>query len=313
MQSNTIGVVLVTFNRLKQLKMALASYEAQSCIPKYIVIVNNNSTDGTNEYLDKWRLTSSEYEKYIINLEVNTGGSGGFYAGLKKSLDLDANWIWVADDDAYPDLSAIEIADKMIKEKTIINDQVSAICGTVINNSVIDVLHRRRIFTKKMRIYEEPVPVEEYKNQFFELNLFSYVGAIINKNALKESGLPKKDYFIYYDDIEHSMRLQNNRKNLCFPAIKIVHDSVEGNQEHFIDWKYYYVYRNRLDFYKTHFSRKIYLLCYLREVYKCYSHIFTKRNALEYKIRLEAAKDAHEGKLGVHEIYKPGWKFKKKG
>ena len=50
-----IGVVIVTYNRLEKLKIALKSYEKQSFKPQYILVVNNNSTDGTLEYLKEWK------------------------------------------------------------------------------------------------------------------------------------------------------------------------------------------------------------------------------------------------------------------
>ena len=47
------GVVLVTYNRLDKLKIALECYEKQKYLPKNIIVVNNASTDGTKEFLDK--------------------------------------------------------------------------------------------------------------------------------------------------------------------------------------------------------------------------------------------------------------------
>ena len=44
------GVVLVTYNRLDKLKIALECYEKQTYLPKNIMIINNASNDGTNEY-----------------------------------------------------------------------------------------------------------------------------------------------------------------------------------------------------------------------------------------------------------------------
>ena len=102
-----IGVVIVTYNRLDKLKLALESYEKQVLKPKYILVVNNNSTDGTYDFLEKWKEDRSEIEKRVVNLAQNTGGSGGFYEGLKHSLELDADWIWVADDDAYTKENAL--------------------------------------------------------------------------------------------------------------------------------------------------------------------------------------------------------------
>ena len=79
-----LGVVLVTYNRLNELKKALECYEKQSYLPKHVIIVNNASNDGTKEYLEKWVNKKSKIEKEIINLKKNTGGSGGFHEGLKR-------------------------------------------------------------------------------------------------------------------------------------------------------------------------------------------------------------------------------------
>ena len=307
MKSDAVGVIIVTFNRLKQLKIALQAYEEQTCKPKYMVIVNNHSTDGTSEYLTEWKDKPSEYSKYIVNLDTNMGGSGGFYEGLKRSLELDADWIWVADDDAYPDLSAVEIADSMIQDKIIVDDQVTAICGAVISFENIAIAHRRRIFSNLLQIHLRSVSIDEYAKKYFEIDLFSYVGAIINKNALAQVGLPKKDYFICYDDTEHSMRLRKMGKILCFPSIKIIHNSRESIN----DWKGYYLCRNKFDFYKTHFPKKTYLYIYFSEVLKAYWHILTGRKVESSKIKLEAVKNAYHGKLGLHKIYRPGWKSDK--
>ena len=56
------GVVLVTYNRLDKLKIALECYEKQSYLPKNIIVVNNASTDGTKEYLDEWNGVGNDKE-----------------------------------------------------------------------------------------------------------------------------------------------------------------------------------------------------------------------------------------------------------
>ena len=40
MKSN-IGIVIVTYNRLEKLKHTLNTYENQSLLPQYIIVVNN--------------------------------------------------------------------------------------------------------------------------------------------------------------------------------------------------------------------------------------------------------------------------------
>src|SRR5574344_877000 len=111
-----ICVVITTYNRLDKLKIALSKYTEQTKLPKYIIVVNNNSNDGTKEYLDKWSKTKDKIIRQVINLKENTGGSGGFYTGLKASLNTVCDWVWVSDDDAFPQKDCFKIAEKYINK-----------------------------------------------------------------------------------------------------------------------------------------------------------------------------------------------------
>lgn len=103
-----IGVVIVTYNRKEKLKKALKAYDQQIFLPCEIIVVNNASTDGTNEILDRWKSENSIYSKVVIDSKYNVGGSGGFYLGEKRALHDNISWIMIADDDAYPDTDYIK-------------------------------------------------------------------------------------------------------------------------------------------------------------------------------------------------------------
>ncbi len=292
-----IGVVVVTYNRLEKLKKALESYEKQSKRPDYIVVVNNSSTDGTKEYVEEWQKKQDDILRYTVMLNENIGGSGGFYEGLKAAKELEAKWIFVADDDAYADVDAIELLEKyidIVEEK-----KTAAICGSVWINGEIDVWHRR-ILMKKGITYEKKVPIEEYKKDIFEMDIFSYVGTALSKEALLQVGLPQRDYFIAYDDSEHSLRMRKYGKIYCAPAVKIVHAAEQDNA---ITWKTYYGIRNKIHAYKKHAGKsqaRIQSLYYLIR--------FGIKGKKERSLVKQAVYDAWQDNLGVNKCYKPGWK-----
>lgn len=62
----SIGVVIVTFNRINKLKKALETFDLQTVLPDYVVVVNNASTDNTLNYLNEWKNKKSTYSKYVI-------------------------------------------------------------------------------------------------------------------------------------------------------------------------------------------------------------------------------------------------------
>lgn len=296
-----IGVVLVTFNRKQDLIKALESYKLQTKTPEFILVVNNNSNDGTKEFLDEWQNKQGDYAKKVIHLNQNIGGSGGFYTGLQEGLKLDADWLWVADDDAFPEHNAlenIEIAYNNIDQ----HDNIAALCGAVINNKKIDLNHRRILKQNLFTIEEIPVDEDKYTQDFFDIELFSYVGSVINRKYLECYGLTEKDYFIFFDDTEHSLRLSKYGRIICIPSVRIVHDT--PILDNGVNWKSYYGLRNQLYMYKTHFPSRYYNCLRFKLALKA---LISKTGPYKELVKC-VLQDTSRNKRGLHEIYKPGWR-----
>ena len=101
-QTQKIAAVTVTYNRLNKLAVALEHTLAEEL--DYVVIVNNNSTDGTAVWLDS--LTDSRI--HVLHLTENSGGAGGFHERFKYiNENLDVHWLVCFDDDAWPHIGAI--------------------------------------------------------------------------------------------------------------------------------------------------------------------------------------------------------------
>lgn len=304
-----IGVVIVTYNRLDKLKIALKKFNEQSLKPTFILVVNNASTDGTNEFLTNWKeKNDKEYKRIVINLNENKGGSGGFAEALKGAIKEQANWIWVSDDDAYPEKDTLEKVSDYIEKSS--DKEIAAICTTVLNNGEVDTWHRRRVQKGLLRISEKCVPIEEYKKNEFRLDEFSYVGVVIRKDVINKIGVTDDTLFINQDDTEHSLRISKIGKIVCVPSIKIHHNTgkLSGNE---VSWKRYYEIRNRYYAYKSNFSSRycitFYLLTYCKYVIKRTFHLCSYDELNMYK---EALHDIRHGIRGMNDTYKPGWKFK---
>ena len=306
-----VDVVIVTYNRLEKLKKALASYENQSKTFRNMIVVNNHSTDGTYEYLEEWKNEEAPFTKYVITTEDNLGGSGGFYTGQKFAMTLNPDWVYLADDDAYAEHDMMEQFYKFCETHDA--GKLSAICGTVFHpDGTVDFNHRSRFLTKGRRfVYRISSQVEDYHRPDFEIDFLSYVGPFINARALKKAGLVDKDFFIYWDDSEHSMRLKEYGKLMCVPDIKIVHDDMVpgklNEKQAVVSWKDYYLERNEMVFYKRHFP--FVALHKVRVLFL--DRLKGKHKGNPYaEIAWQAVKDAWIGKLGKHELYKPGWEIK---
>lgn len=301
-----IDIVVVTYNRLEKLKTALDSYDRQTYPFRNLIVVDNCSTDGTKEFLERWKNEKSFFGKNVIGTSCNVGGSGGFFLGQKMAVESGADWVYVADDDAYADIHLIEQFNSFLAMHC--GERFSAICASVKSmNGLISTMHRGRWRLKSDRYFERySVPVEEYSKDFFTMDLLSYVGSFLNVDALRKVGMVNQHYFISYDDTEHSFRLKKYGDIVCVPKMVVSHDS--NNNESYssdLNWRDYYMIRNSFHMQLKHMPRIIVFRMVLSFIIKGGDNISSDKTFL--KVYRDAVKDALLGHLGIHDVYRPGW------
>ncbi|WEV56574.1 glycosyltransferase [Ligilactobacillus acidipiscis] len=306
-----IGIVLVTFNRLKDLKKALACYDKQSYSPSYVLVVDNCSTDGTYEYLEDWlRHENDHFQKIVKHLDSNKGGAGGFYAGMNKSLGLRADWIWLADDDAFPREDALERLNSFYEKQSSANkSSIAALCTANYNQGKPHLDHRSTLKLTSFRYHFVKSTRDDYERECFRVDVFSYVGVVIKKKVLQQVGLDDAGFFIYCDDQDHSLRVRKAGNIYCVPKSIVDHDK-PPYAPNTVNWGKYYRRRNELLMLKRNFPKRYFYIRFIRGyIGEC---SFISRLPKELKIMLRAAyKDAWKGKEGIHSVYKPGWKITK--
>ena len=89
----------MTYNRitlLRRLVERLREVAATGLLAE-ILVVDNASTDGTGAWL------AQQPDLVSRTLETNSGGAGGFDAGLAWAMERGADLAWLMDDDGVPE------------------------------------------------------------------------------------------------------------------------------------------------------------------------------------------------------------------
>jgi len=300
------AVVVVTYNRLELLKECLECIRNQELVPNNVVIVDNNSTDGTGKYLNGVK-EIIEHQWMVKHEEQNIGGAGGFHDGLKLAMETDSEWFLLIDDDAMiaPNYLSL-IAESIEKHPSIL-----AYSGTVVTENNIMIEHRRRF--KKAEV---PVPIEEYKQADFEYDLCSFCGAVINRKVVNQIGYPERDFFIWYDDTEYSLRIMNVSKFLNVNNAILNHktkivDATSGNNVTRFNWKTYYGYRNIIYSDRKHHMLwvgiRYHLARWLRAGISDFLNPSIDKEISKYNLQLiiDAIHDGLVGHLGINKDYRP--------
>lgn len=193
-----IWATVVTHNRIALLQQCIEALRQQSYRIDGIIVINNESTDGTQEWLNA-------QDDIIAVTQSNTGSAGGQYRAFKEAYERGADWIWTMDDDVVPSPSALE---ELIKAKEITREDNPAYFCSLVISSQEDVLMNVPILAKtpRMKGYDPQWP-KYLPHGIVELSEADFVGVLVNRKAIRKVGYPIKELFIWGDDREFTARL----------------------------------------------------------------------------------------------------------
>lgn len=254
--TQTLGAVVVTFNRLAQIGPTVARLLAGPVTR--LIVVDNGSTDGTRELL----ASVEDPRLELILPEANLGGAGGFETGLRRMVaGHDPDWIVVMDDDARPEpgaLAAFLAADK---------GGWDAVAGAVffpdgricdMNRPVLNPFWHPGVFLRTLvgggrgafhlndaaMTGADVVPVDGA----------SFVGLFLSRRAVQMAGFPDGRLFLYAEDALYTLGLTRAGGRIGFaPQIRFEHDctTFAAAPGRFTPvWKAYYYHRNLLYLYR---------------------------------------------------------------
>lgn len=189
---NKILAIVVTYNRLDDLKSCIECLRNQSYKDFDVIIINNGSTDGTKEWLD------TQADLFVIN-QSNLGGAGGFYAGQKYAMDNGYEWVWMMDDDGLADKDELF---ELMKYK----DQFACMNAIVLNKDD----HSKFSFVGP---YDKDVCMEvqdALEKEYLEGYICPFNGTIFKRELMEKIGLIKKEMFIWGDEQEYIARCKKN-------------------------------------------------------------------------------------------------------
>jgi rhamnopyranosyl-N-acetylglucosaminyl-diphospho-decaprenol beta-1,3/1,4-galactofuranosyltransferase len=247
--------VVVTYNRRTLLCECITALRNQTRKLDAIFVVNNGSTDDTEQWL-------KQQNDIQFITQKNVGSSGGFSTGINWAYKQNYTWIWLMDDDGYPKQDALEnilAAD---------NGQMR-----LMNCAVIDK-EDKKSFVWKTQNYKT---IQEVQTNVIEGIGHPFNGTMLHRNIVERVGVPQQKLFLWGDETEYYYRITKiNKIPVCTIANSIHYHpstafSLKQDWDYASSWKMYYYVRNRFVIHKVKFSNKVFALIN----YACFLVAFT--------------------------------------
>lgn len=214
--NNTIAIV-VTYNRLDLLKEGVAALLSQT-YPCDILIVDNASTDETPLWAE--RFAAEHTCVFYENTGANLGGAGGFNYGMRRGVELGYDYVWIMDDDAIADRTALEELHKAGAALPPYGFLASVVYWT--DHSLCEMNRQR---TPSHYLVMEDVDKALQEGKLIPIETATFVSLLIPKETILKVGLPIKEFFIWSDDVEYTVRVTVTNKMPAYivPESAIIH------------------------------------------------------------------------------------------
>lgn len=212
MKKRKICAVVATYNRKQHVQKCIKNILNQKDCECDIIVVDNGSEDGT----DKIFATEIELDNlYYFNTGKNLGSAGAQAIGIKEAVQRGYEYIWLMDDDVFPNEDALfELvkADKELKG----NWGILSSVAYWTDGKICEANRQKKTLFKFMS-------KNDYNKRFVKAYMVSAASMYIKADAVKKVGLPIAEYFFYTDDYEFSSRIAKMFPVYVVPASKVTH------------------------------------------------------------------------------------------
>lgn len=215
-----IHVIIVTYNAMKWAERCFSSLRTSS-VPVKCIVIDNGSTDGTQEYIKEY-FPEVDFTQSPQNLGFGKANN----AGIEKAYKEGADFFYLMNQDAwiYPD-SFQKLLD--VYNAYPDKNQLGILSPIHMDGSekTLDIFFERYLArnTPDNRIFSDSF--NNSLKDYYEIDFVNAAHWLLPKATIEEIGGFNPYFFHYSEDYEYVQRISFFRKKIIVcPPSRVVHD-----------------------------------------------------------------------------------------
>ncbi len=233
-----IFVVIVTYNPKKWIDKCFSSLR-KSSIPLKIIIIDNGSTDGSQEII------TEKYPEFdFIAYYENMGFGGANNIGINRAYDAGADYVFLMNQDVWIEVDTLE----KLTTSAIQNPEYGIISPMHLNGKGDALDYNFSYYTSTVyceNLFSD-IFLNRHENKIYFLKFINAAAWLISRKCIETVGGFNPSFFHYGEDDNYCQRvLYHGFKIGILPASKIYHDR-ENRAENTYLSDYKKVYQRKL-------------------------------------------------------------------
>ena len=243
---------MVSWNSKHETEKSIQRVLNSEGINVQIAVVDNNSSDGTCDYIK-----SNYPEVRLIENDENKGFSSACNQGIEHFLEQDVNFIFLLNTDLYVNTQTLacltDAADK--------SQQFGAISPVVYHND-----DDKRVWFEQgcvnwttsasfhqtngaPLIYSQDSDLDRSDERFVGNDYIPFCSALFRPRVFKEVGMLPESYFLYYEDVDYCTQLSDHGyKIITDTQTSVQHEESASSGGRRSPTATYYTARNHIQF-----------------------------------------------------------------
>jgi len=273
-----VSIIIVNWNGMEYIKQCIDSILKQSYTNYEIIFVDNASSDGSIEFVEK---TFPKIK--IIKNKENLGFAQGNNIGISKSKGA---FIALFNPDAVADEEWIEILVSALES----SDKIGGVTGKMFylgnqygKNSVFCSWSKLNPFSANPYNFHNDEPTSK-------VDYLAGGAMMIKSEVIKKIGLLDPEYFLYFDETDWCARMIKAGYDLVYIPTALVWHAISASISE-SNKKIYFMERSRIRFAIKNFDLPhlpIFLIIIFAETLFLFGRDVTRMNFSRTKIRLRA-------------------------
>lgn len=249
----SIFAVMLNWNEFHHTVPCIDSLKKSSIPINKILVLDQASEDGSGEKL--LRLYNDDSQVEVILNDKNYGFSGGMNIGIQKALDLNAEYIFILNNDTIIDSECVQLLFD-----TIISHSDAAVSGpAIMYHSNPEKLWQAGGFFNKFKM---GVSVPDKGKKYSEINqitsevsFLTGCALLVPRKTFQKVGLFDASLFFYGDDVDYGLRIKKSGLKMLFvPAAKVWHKIEDITVDRTTPYVLYHLARSTVIVLRKNFS-----------------------------------------------------------
>ena len=288
-----VCAVIVTYNRAELLCRCVSALLKQNFELDILIYDNHSTVDTKQALMDNGLLCDNVFYFYASE---NSGGAGGFHNGMKMAMEKGYDDLLLMDDDGYA------INEDTVRELIDVRERVGDFA--IVNSLVICDSETLQLSFSVDRGYDGKAIQERAEDGVFAGCINPFNGTLISSQVVEKIGYTRKEYFVYGDENEYTIRAKKNGVYLCTAVNSLYyHPTNITGMKKFLGyyfpvqdipmWKLYCASRNKANYMKQYYKWP----AVAKFVLRMYSGLlFTKKKRIQkFKCMRRGMKDGFKG------------------